>query len=142
MRNPFRRKQAPQAHVASYKEAAAYPVGATTRETRVTAVLDRDAGTITLINPTDQDLYAVRAWVNGRYVAWVNALPARRTVNLAASEFVDESRQALPLLRTPAETIELYVNGELYRALGPALAPSEADRSGRRIEVAFPPRRD
>ena len=143
LRNPFPQqdKAAAEAQLASHSAAQDYPRGATIRETRVSAIVDRDAKSITIVNPTDQDLYAVRAWVNGEYVAYINTLPARRTAQLPANNFVDSAGKTLALPQTRVDSVEIQMNGELYRALGPALVPSEADKPKRGVEFSFPPRR-
>ena len=143
LKNPFPRqpsKEAAEAQLASYTAAPDYPRGATTRETRGSAIIDRDAASVTIVNPTEQELYAVRTWINGQYVAYINVLPAQRTVTLPASSFVNKAGAAITLPQTRVDLVELQIDSELYRALGPALVPTAADKSSHRIEFAFPPR--
>ena len=143
LRNPFPQqdKATAQAQLASHSAARDYPRGATTRETRVSAIVDRDAKSITIVNPTDQDLYAVRAWINGQFVAYINTLPARRVALLPANNFVNSAGKSLTFPQTRVDSVELQMDSELYRALGPALVPSESDKPKRGVEFTFPPRR-
>jgi hypothetical protein len=86
-----------------------------------------------------QPLTGVRTWVNGKYVAWVKQIPARRAVRLDGREFVDSTGQQLRLGDEPIQKIELQSNGEFYRVTDPAIVepPPEAGS----VRADFPPPR-
>lgn len=142
VKNPFPDKPKPEADTASYAAAKEYPTAVATNEVRVTAVIDRQTRSVLLVNPSDDDYYGLRAWVNGKYVAWVNELPARRTVRLTQGQFVDADQKPLSVLDTDVAKVELQTNGDFYRAMGPAVEPAEGDKPRRGVEFSFPPKRN
>ena len=154
LKNPMPKKAESAARLAAYEAAADYPraaaaaaaaaAGATTRAGRdiaVTAGIDRDARIVRLANPSDIAYHGVRVWLDGgRYVAWLNELPPRRVVHVSQAVFADADRKP-PATLASVKLVEIQTGGELYRALGPALEPSESDRpNGRGIELSFPPK--
>ncbi|MEA2734178.1 MAG: hypothetical protein QOE14_629 [Humisphaera sp.] len=129
-----------QARLAAHEAVGDYPTDATARDIAITAVIDRDAKSLHVINPTDMAYHGVRIWLNGHYVAWVNELPPRRVVHIAQDAFADSGETALSLATENIRAVEMQANGDLYRLFGPAMEQSQLDRAkpARGFEFAIP----
>jgi hypothetical protein len=143
LKNPIPKQQDKTARLAAYEAAADYPQPVPGRQgtptVAITAVVDRDGKLVRIVNPTETPYHGVRVWLDQKYVAWLNELPPRRVVHVAQSVFADADRKSPSL--ASVRVVEIQTNGDLYRALGPAMEPAEADRpKGRGVELSFPPK--
>ena len=140
LKNPLPKRQANEARLAAYEAVADYPKDVAPKELPVTAVIDRDAKAVRVINPTDFAYHGVRVWLNQQHVAWLNEIPPRRVVHLPQDAFAcDAGNARLSLTTDNIKVVEMQANGDLYRLYGPAMEPSERDRPKRGFELAIPP---
>ena len=77
---------------------------------RATAVVDRAAGRIKIVNPSDQSLRDVKIWVDGRYAGSAAEIPARGTMSV--------DRSGLDVKST--SRIQIQSGDKLYNVQGPA----------------------
>src|SRR5688500_16738231 len=77
LKNPMPKRQTNDARLAAYEAVEDYPKEAEAKDIALTAVIDRDAKSLHVINPTDMAYHGVRVWVNQQHVAWLNELPPR-----------------------------------------------------------------
>ena len=140
LKNPLPKRQANDARLAAYEAVADYPKEVEPKELVLTAVIDRDAKVLRVINPTDSAYHGVRVWLNQQHVAWLNEIPPRRVVPIAQDAFACEAGTArLSLTTDNIKMVEMQASGDLYRLHGPAMEPSERDRPKRGFELAIPP---
>ena len=139
LKNPLPKREASDARLAAYEAVADYPKDAQGKECALTAVIDRDAKALQVINPTESAYHGVRLWLNQQHVAWLNEIPPRRVVHIAQDAFADTNSTRLSLTTENIKVVEMQANGDLYRLHGPAMEPSERDRSKRGFELAIPP---
>jgi hypothetical protein len=139
LKNPLPKRQANEARLAAYEAVADYPKDPQGRECALTAVIDRDAKSLQVINPTEFAYHGVRLWLNQQHVAWLNEIPPRRVVHVGQDAFADTNNTRLSLTTENIKVVEMQANGDLYRLHGPALEPSERDRPKRGFELAIPP---
>ena len=140
LKNPLPKRQANEARLAAYEAVAEYPQDAQAKELALTGVIDRDAKSVRVINPTESAYHGVRVWLNQEHVAWLNEIPPRRVVHIAQDAFACEAGKArLSLTTDNIKVVEIQANGDLYRLHGPAMEPSERDRPRRGFELAIPP---
>jgi hypothetical protein len=140
LKNPIAKPPNNEARLAAQEAVGDYSTDLQPRDVPLTAVIDRDAKTVRVINPTDTAYHGVRIWLNQQHVAWVNELPPRRVVHVAQDIFADAANSRLSLTTENIKVVEMQANGEIYRLHGPAMEPSERDGpKGRGFELAFPP---
>jgi len=77
---------------------------------RATALIDRDANRIKIVNPSDQALRDVKIWVDGRYAGSVAEIPARGAVNIDRGGLEVKS----------SSRIQIQAGDKLYNVQGPA----------------------
>jgi hypothetical protein len=139
LKNPIPKKNANDARLAAYEAVEDYPNEPDPRDIALTAVIDRDAKSVRVINPTDSSYHGVRIWLNQQHVAWLNEIPPRRVVHIAQDAFADSGNTRLSLTTENIKVVEMQANGDLYRLFGPAMEPSERDRPrGRGFEFGIP----
>jgi hypothetical protein len=141
LKNPMPRRQDSEARLAAHEAAADYPRDAEARDIPLTAVIDRDAKSLQVINPTESAYHGVRLWLNQQHVAWLNEIPPGRVVHVSQDAFADSNNARLSLVTENIKVVEMEASGDLYRLHGPAMEPSERDRGKpvRGFELAIPP---
>lgn len=105
--------------LAAFAASSQYPSTRPSDELRVTAVVDRDGGTIRLFNPTDHTIRAADIWVNGSFVNRVDSIPANGSITLNRARFYDGAGRTLASTDTTALRIELEADGKFHTLLGP-----------------------
>jgi hypothetical protein len=140
LKNPMPKRELNEARLAAAEAVADYPKDAQPRDVAITAVIDRDAKSLHVINPTESSYHGVRVWVNQQHVAWVNELPPRRVVHISQDAFANVDQNSLSLATENVKVVEMQANGDLYRLFGPAMEPSELDhpKSAHGFEFAIP----
>jgi hypothetical protein len=96
------------AGIVSYP-ADALPAGGLNATTSV----DRQANTLTIRNGSDQPMKDARVWIDGRYVAAVNDVPANGSVTLKRGDFADKSGGGIADFNT-FDKIEVQAGDKLY----------------------------
>jgi len=140
LKNPLPKRQASDARLAASEAVADYPKDVQPKELALTAVIDRDAKSLRVINPTESAYHGVRVWLNQQHVAWLNEVPPRRVVHIPQDAFACEAGNArLSLTTDNIKVVDMQANGDLYRLYGPAMEPSERDRPKRGFELGIPP---
>ena len=141
LKNPMPRRDLADAQLASAEAVGDYPKDAQPKDLALTAVIDRDAKSLDVINPTDVSYHGVRIWLNQQHVAWVNELPSRRVVHVPQALFADADKNSLSLATANVRTMEMQANGDLYHLFGPAMEPSQLDQSKptHGLKFAIPP---
>jgi hypothetical protein len=137
LKNPMPKRQANEARLAAAEAVGDYPKDTDPKDIAITAVIDRDAKSLHVINPTPDAYHGVRVWLNQQHVAWLNELPPRRVVHIAEDAFADAGNNSLSLATENVKVVEMQANGELYRLFGPAMEPSELDRPKRAHAFEF-----
>jgi hypothetical protein len=127
LKNPMPKREFNEARLAAAEAVADYPKDAQPKDLAVTAVIDRDAKSLHVINPTETSYHGVRIWVNQQHVAWVNELPPRRVVHISQDAFANVDQNSLSLATENVKLVEMQANGDLYRLFGPAMEPSQLD---------------
>ena len=139
LKNPMPKRQLNEARLAAAEAVADYPKDADPKDIAITAVIDRDAKSLHVINPTEMAYHGVRIWLNQQHVAWVNELPPRRVVHISQDAFADADKNNLSLATANVKVVDMQANGDLYRLFGPAMEPSELDHpKGRGFEIGIP----
>ena len=105
--------------LAAFAASSQYPSTRPSDDLRVTAVVDRDAGTIRLFNPTDRTIRGADVWVNGSFVNRVESIPANGSITLNRARFSDGAGRTLASTDTTASRIELESDGKFHTLLGP-----------------------
>jgi hypothetical protein len=147
LKNPLPRKSPQEAQEAAVQAAAQYPAeataapGAAMHDSVLVVLLDRDAKTIRLVNPSEQSFLGVRIWLDGTYATWLNQLPARRVVVLPQDAFFDANKKPYVFDVGEPRRVEVEMGGEVYRVLGPAIEYSRRDGPNRGLQFAWPPPR-
>jgi hypothetical protein len=142
LKNPLPKQASEEARLAAHEASDEYPAGTAAKACNLVALVDRDAKAVRLVNPTDHTYAGLRIWLDGKFVAWLNELPAQRVVVLANNSFFNADGTPYSSGEGKITRVEAQIDGELYRFLGPALEPSEEDRpKGRGVEFSFPPKR-
>jgi hypothetical protein len=131
LKNPLPKRQANEARLAAAEAVDDYPQETDPKDIALTAVIDRDAKSLHVINPTELAYHGVRVWLNQQHVAWLNELPPRRVVHIPQDAFADAGNNTLSLATENVKVVEIEANGDLYRLFGPAMEPSELDRPKR-----------
>ena len=121
LKNPFAAAPArdERPRLAAFAASSRYPDTQPSDELRLTALIDREADTVQVINPTDRALRDVNVWVNGSFVNHVDAIPAHGSVTLHRARFYDAGGNTLSSMNTSAFRVELQSEGEFYKVLGP-----------------------
>ena len=140
LKNPMPKRELNEARLAAAEAVADYPKDAQAKDIAITAVIDRDAKSLHVINPTELAYHGVRVWVNQQHVAWVNELGPRRVVHISQDAFADADSNNLSLATENVKVVEMEASGDLYRLFGPAMEPSELDhpKSVRGFELGIP----
>lgn len=86
---------------------------------QATALIDRKANTIRILNPTDRSIRDAKVWVNQNFVTPVDNIPSHGLVTLQRGEFYDSSGRPLTRSDTTANTVQLEEDGKLFNLLGP-----------------------
>jgi len=128
LKNPLPKRQANEARLAASEAVGDYPKDTDPKDIALTAVIDRDAKSLHVINPTETSYHGVRIWLNQQHVAWLNELPPRRVVHISQDAFADADKNNLSLATENIKVVDMQANGDLYRLFGPAMEPSEVDR--------------
>ena len=128
LKNPMPKRQTNEARLAAAEAVADYPKDANPKDIALTAVIDRDAKSLHVINPTEMTYHGVRVWLNQQHVAWLNELPPRRVVHIPQDAFAAADNNNLSLATENVKVVEMEASGDLYRLFGPAMEPSELDR--------------
>ena len=139
LKNPMPKRGLNEARLAAAEAVADYPKDAEPKDIAITAVIDRDAKSLHVINPTEMAYHGVRIWLNQQHVAWVNELPPRRVVHISQDAFADVDKNALSLATENVKVVDMQANGDLYRLFGPAMEPSELDHpKSHGFEIGIP----
>jgi hypothetical protein len=90
---------------------------------KLAAVDDQGAGTVEILNLTDNTTPQAKVWVNGRYVSGVPAVPARSSVTVKYGDLLEAGPGVMDLGRANSKVakVELEVNGELFVVQGPTI---------------------
>ena len=128
LKNPMPKRQNNEARLAAAEAVGDYPKDAQPKDIAITAVIDRDAKSLHVINTTPDAYHGVRIWLNQQHVAWVNELPPRRVVHISQDAFADVDQNNLSLATENIKVVDMQANGDLYRLFGPAMEPSQLDR--------------
>jgi hypothetical protein len=108
------------AQLAAYAATARLPENAQFRnDLQVAAVIDRDTGAIHIYNFTDKPLAGGNLWINRTYVQRFNNVPARGEITLPRTRFYDRNGQSLAKVNTPADSVQLQWDNDVYSLLGP-----------------------
>lgn len=123
LQNPFRggtaQAQAEQAQMAAFAATAEYPRGEASDDLRAAALINRDGGTIRVINFTDEPIRNARVWVNGAFVQEVGTIPPNGSVTLRNDRFFNSDGQTLAQMNTAPVRVELQSDDKLHRLQGP-----------------------
>jgi hypothetical protein len=104
---------------AAYADTARFPTDMKPIDDhRLTAIVDKSAGTIKLANSSNEPMRDVKVWVNGSYVTQVNDLPANGTVTLNRHDFSNRDGRMVTDMND-VSTIQVQSKDHLYNAQGP-----------------------
>jgi hypothetical protein len=119
--NPFSAAPAEheRARLAAFAASSEYPTTRPSDTLRATALIDREAGTIQILNPTDRALHNSRVWVNGSFVARVDEIPPQGSVTINRARFYSPRGNTLQGMNTSATRVQIETDGELYNLQGP-----------------------
>jgi hypothetical protein len=106
--------------LAAYAAQAEYPREAqASDELRAAALIDRDRGTIRILNFGDRPLNDAVVWVNGAFVHRVGSIPPTGSVTIPRASFYDARGNSLAKQQTSANRVQIQWGNELYNLLGP-----------------------
>jgi hypothetical protein len=119
--NPFANRGAAEqrAQLAAYAASQQYPDQEASDDLPVTALVNRKADTIQLINPTTQPIGQGTLWVNGQFAAPITGIPANGSVRIDRKDLYDQTGQTLTRTLTSANRIELQSGDRFHRLHGP-----------------------
>lgn len=117
--NPFNDHSTSETRMAAFAAKAEYPGDAKAQDIKATALISQSGDKIQIINASDQSLKDVNVWLDGRFVAKVNSIPASSTISLDRSRFYDDRGTSLSDVKQPISRVEIESGGTLYRLQGP-----------------------
>ncbi len=85
----------------------------------VTALVNRDSGTIELLNASAKPVNDVNIWVNSTYVVHVDSIPASGITTVRRSQFFDSGGNSLGTQDAIINKVELEMAHQLYTVQGP-----------------------
>ena len=83
----------------------------------LTASVERDRNELLIRNDSDQALNNVNVWIDGKYVAWVGAIPAHERVSLRMASFSDASGRTVKNWGE-ANSVQLQSGDRLFNTTG------------------------
>jgi hypothetical protein len=106
--------------LAAFAASAQYPQQVQAQDNlRAAATVNREDGTIRILNFSDRPLRDATVWVNGSFVQRLDVVPPNGSVILDRGQFYDATGRSLADQRTTATRIQLQWGEELYNLMGP-----------------------
>ena len=105
--------------LAAFAASSKYPDGQASDDMRITAVVDRRAGMIRILNPTSDAATNDSVWVNRNFVTRVDRIPAMGMVELDMDRFYNAQGQSLPDVNTTVREVQIQRGDKLHNLLGP-----------------------
>lgn len=115
---------------AAFAASATYPQQQPSTDLPALALIDRDDGTIRILNPTDQAIRDANVWVNGNFVARVDSIPPHGGVTLRREVFYNPAGRSLSDLTTPATTVQLDSSGNFLHPSRPGIRVGASQTRG------------
>jgi len=86
----------------------------------VTALVNKDDGSIKLINSTQQTINDAKLWVNGAFVTHVDTIPAKGVVTIKRENLYDQKGISMAKANSGITKVQLEQGDKLYNLEGPA----------------------
>ena len=119
--NPFKGDDKEKTQLAAFAGQSQYPNKQASDDLKVTALVDRDDGTIKIINTTQQSLSDAKLWVNGAYVIHIDTIPARGTVAIKRENLYNRDGLSLAKANVGVTKVQLETADKFYNLEGPAI---------------------
>jgi hypothetical protein len=111
---------AERTQLAAFAAQQQYPRDATASDDlRAAALIDREKGTIRILNFSDRPLNDAIVWVNGSFVNRVSAIPPNGSKTVSRADFYDATGRSLVNQSTSANRVQIQWGNELYNLQGP-----------------------
>ena len=105
--------------LAAYAASSKYPDAQPSDDLRMTAVVDRRAGMIRILNPTHDAATDATVWVNRNFVTRVDRIPAQGITELDMDRFYNGQGRSLPDVNTAVREVQVQRGDRLQNLLGP-----------------------
>ncbi len=86
----------------------------------MTALVNKDDGSIKLINSTQQTINDTKLWVNGAFVTHVDTIPAKGVVTIKRENLYDQKGISMVKANSGITKVQLEQGDKLYNLEGPA----------------------
>jgi hypothetical protein len=118
--NPFKGDDTQKTQLAAFAAQSQYPSKQASDDLRVAALVNREEGTIKIVNSTPQALTDAKLWVNGTYVTHVDTVPARGLVTIKRENLYDQKGISLSKANASINRVQLEMGDKFYNLEGPA----------------------
>jgi hypothetical protein len=118
--NPFKGDDTQKTQLAAFAAQSQYPSKQASDDLRAAALVNREDGTIKIINSTSQALTDTRLWVNGTYVTHVDTVPARGMITIKRENLYDQKGISLSKANASINKVQLEMGDKFYNLEGPA----------------------
>jgi hypothetical protein len=121
VKNPFKANDTERTQLAAFAAQSQYPTRQPSDDLAVAALIKGKDGDIKILNTTERAITDAKVWVNGAYVAHVDNIPARGTVNIQRENLFNRDGISLAKANTAATRVQLEIGDKLYNVHGPAM---------------------
>jgi hypothetical protein len=120
VQNPFKGDDTQKTQLAAFAAQSQFPTKQPSDDLRVTALINKDNGTIKVINSTQQAINDAKLWVNGSFVTHVDTIPARGMVAIKRENLYNRDGIPLSKANIGISKVQLESSDKLYNLEGPA----------------------
>jgi hypothetical protein len=117
--NPFAGGDSNAPRLAAYAAQASYPSTRPSTDLKATALINRDKGTIRIVNASDRAIRDATVWVNGSFVRYAGTIPANSTFTLSREQFYNRDGRKLSAMSVSVNRVQLQTQDGFYDLQGP-----------------------
>src|SRR4051812_39001818 len=121
--NPFNGGDKEKTQLAAFAGQSQYPNKQAADDLRVAAVVNRNEGTIKVVNSTQQAITDAKLWVNGAYVIHIDTIPGRGVVAIKRENLYNKDGLSLAKANVGVTKVQLETADKFYNLEGPAFEP-------------------
>jgi len=118
--NPFKSDDTQKTQLAAFAAQSQYPTKQPSDDLRVSALINKDDGSIKIINNTQQTINDAKVWVNGAYVTHVDTIPSKGVVSIKRENLYDQKGISLAKANAGVTKVQLETGDKLYNLEGPS----------------------
>ena len=120
VQNPFKGDDTQKTQLAAFAAQSQFPSKQPSDDLRVAALINKDNGSIKIINTTQQAINDAKLWVNGSFVTHIDTIPAKGVLTVKRENLYDQKGIPFSKANIGISKVQLETSDKLYNLEGPA----------------------